>query len=316
MAARIAEAEENRNWQEEPFFSEQRFLADKLKVQERREATLKALEEQVKLINLKRSDEAEAKKKEVQQLRELWDQIARDQEEEERRERDHMKKLAAELQQYNILHQTYMSDNDRREKELDLKILQEALTKEAREEAEETAAKSARIADIRRYREKLALLMGKEAEDEAERNAWINSVAEAQQAKRDAELQARDDARRKLMAEVQAIRDQQVYYKQQQRLLLNAEKEVQKKLNQEALAAQAADETRARTELKKKQLLSRLETQTQIVAKAHMAAVESDEKQRAMEIAQQQETTYLGQVRDTLKKTDPPVWYGKKKFQW
>ena len=268
------------------------------------------------LINLKRADEASAKKQEVQELRELWDQMARDQEEEEIREREHMKKLSSELQQYNILRQTYMSDNDRKEKELDLKILQQALTKEAREEAEEAAAKLARIADIRRYREKLALLMGKEAEDEAERNAWINSVAEAQQAKRDAELQARDDARRKLMAEVQAIRDQQVYYKQQQRQMLNAEKDVQRKLNEEALAAQAADEARARTELKKKQLLSRLETQTQIVAKAHIAAVESDEKLRAMEIAQQQETAYLGQVTATLKNSDPPVWYGKKKFQW
>lgn len=270
----------------------------------------------MKLINLRRADEAGAKQKEVQELRELWDQIAREQEEEERRERDHMKKLAAELQQYNVLHKTYMSDNERRERELDLKILQEALTKEAREEAEEAAAKAARIADIRRYREKLALLMGKEAEDEAERNAWIDSVAEAQQAKRDAELQAREDARRKLMAEVQAIRDQQIYYKQQQRMLINADKEVQKKLNEEALAAQAAEDARARKELKKKQLLSRLETQTQIVAKAHIAAVESDEKLRAMEIAQQQETTYLSQVRDTLQRTDPPVWYGKKKFQW
>jgi len=223
---------------------------------------------------------------------------------------------SSELQQYNVLRQSHMSDYDRREKELDLRILQEALTKEAQEEADEARAKAARVADVRRYREKLAMLMQHEAEDDAEREAWISAVADAQQAKRDAEQQARDDARKKLMAEVQAIREQQIYYKQQQRLLENSDKAVQRRLNEEALAAQAEEEARVRVEMKKKQLVSRLETQTQMVARAHLAAAEEDEKLRALEVARIQEDTYMTQVKRTLQGSDPPTWHGRKKVDW
>jgi hypothetical protein len=46
-------------------------------------------------------------------------------------------------------------------RELDLKILQEALSREASDEAREAAAREKRAEDVRRYREQLALMIEK-----------------------------------------------------------------------------------------------------------------------------------------------------------
>lgn len=45
----------------------------------------------------------------------------------------------------------------------------------------------------------------------------IQAAADAQQAKEDAELAARNAARRRLMEQVDVIRQEQIFYKQQQR---------------------------------------------------------------------------------------------------
>lgn len=98
-------------------------------------------------------------------------------------------------------------------RELDLKILQEALSKEAADEAAELAFRERRREEMRRYREQLALMMEKEREETAERDALILKAQLEQEAKRDAELAARDEARRQLMAQVDAIRQIQIQEK-------------------------------------------------------------------------------------------------------
>lgn len=320
MASRIAEEEEKRMYYEmneaERLRAEQRHVDDKSRIHERRDATVRILEEQVRNVNLRRDDEAGARRQEIQELRELWDKMAKEQEAEEASERERMKKLSSELQQYNLLRQAHMSDKERTERELDLKILQEALSREAADESAERAAKATRAADVKHYRQQLALMMQNEAEDDAEREAMIQAVFAEQQARRDAEQEAREEARRRLMAEVDAVRQQQIYYKQQKRLLEAGDKEVQRRLNSEAEAAQAQADARSLTELRKKQLLQRLEVQTQMVARAHIAAAEEDEKLRALEVAQHAESGYMDKVKESLRTTDPPVWHGRKKNEW
>ncbi len=56
---------------------------------------------------------------------------------------------------------------------LDLTLLQEALSKEAADEAAEMAYRERRREEVRQYREQLALMMEKEREDSAERDALI-----------------------------------------------------------------------------------------------------------------------------------------------
>ena len=102
-------------------------------------------------------------------------------------------------------------------RELDLRILQEALSKEATDEAYETAERERRRDEVRRYREQLALMMEREAEETAERDAMILRAQLEQEAKRDVELAARDSARRRLMSEVDALRQVQIAEKSMRR---------------------------------------------------------------------------------------------------
>lgn len=98
-------------------------------------------------------------------------------------------------------------------RELDLKILQEALYREAADEAAELAYRERRREEMQRYREQLALMMEKEREESAERDALILQAQLEQEARRDAEIAARELARKQLMKQVDDIRQLQIQEK-------------------------------------------------------------------------------------------------------
>jgi hypothetical protein len=102
-------------------------------------------------------------------------------------------------------------------REMDLSILQTALAKEAAEEAAEAKVGEAKRKATLQYRRQLAAMMAKQAADKGEEDARIDAINRQQQAKREAEWAARDAARRKLMAEVEQIRQEQVARKQHAR---------------------------------------------------------------------------------------------------
>jgi hypothetical protein len=60
------------------------------------------------------------------------------------------------------------------------------------------------------YRQQLALMMAKEEAEREEQDAMILAAQQLQEAKQDAEWAAREEARRRLMVEVEAIRQQQI----------------------------------------------------------------------------------------------------------
>lgn len=320
MAAKIMEEEEKRMYHEmneqERLKSEQRYMDDKRRQREAREATNKILDEQVRLVNAQRSDAKEARLQEIKEMRALWDKMAEEAAREEAMELERMRKLAADLAEFNLLKQSEMSEKDRKERELDLKILQEALAREADDEGREQAARAKRIADAQHYREQLARMMHEDAEDDAERDAMIQRVFDEQQAKYDAVLAAREEARRKLMEEVHLIRQEQIMEKHQRR---QAElDEILREREQFALEEERFGkmEAQKRSEARKKALLQKLEIQTQMVAKAHMAAAMEVEKLAALEVAQKTEAAYMDQVKDTLGRSQPGTWHGRKKFDF
>jgi hypothetical protein len=95
-------------------------------------------------------------------------------------------------------------------RELDLQILRDALEREAAEEAAEEAARAAKRQEVLHYRKQLASMMAKHAADQSEQDAMIEAANRAKQAAEDAEWARRAEARRQLMAEVDAIRQQQI----------------------------------------------------------------------------------------------------------
>ncbi|GAX79725.1 hypothetical protein CEUSTIGMA_g7166.t1 [Chlamydomonas eustigma] len=320
MAAKIIEEEEKRMFHEmneqERLKSIQRHVDDQRKIMEQRLATTKVLEEQVRAVNLRREEEAAARKQEIEELRQLWEAMAQEQEQQDAMEKEQMKALASELFEFNRLRKMEMSEKDRMERELDLKILQDALVREANDEQKEAEAKAKRKEDMRHYREQLSIMMAQEAENGAEREAMIQAEFDRQQRQADAEMAAREAARQRLMEQVDAIRQEQIRYKQQQRR--------DKYLNRDAeLAALAEDEARATQEegrkladTRKRNLIQKLEVQTQMVAKAHIRAAEEDEKLRALEVAKATEKAYMAKVQETVANSYPPQWFGHKKVNW
>lgn len=320
MASKILEEEENRMYfemnEQERLKSEQRYMDDKRRQRETREATNKILDEQIRLVNAGRAEAQASRVQEINEARALWARLEEEAAAEEAAEREKMRRLAAELAEFNLLKQSEMSEKERRERELDLKMLQEALSREAMDEAAEAAAKRQRVAEAQAYRAQLARMITSEAEDEMERDAQIQAVADEQQARRDAELAAREAARRRLMEEVDAIRQAQIMEKAMRR---EAELNAMSRPGVQQIAAEEKylrDEAERQRLSKKKALQQRLELQTQMVAKAHYQSVAEMEKLQALEEAKQNEEMYMTQVKSTIDATVPPAWHGRKKVDW
>jgi len=320
MASRIAEEEEKRYFTEmneaARHAAEQRYTDDKRKQKDLQHATVRVLDEQVRAVEQRRADESSAKAQEVAELRLLWATMANEQAAADAADQDRMRRLKAELQEFNRLRQSQISDRERQERELDLQMLQEALSREAADEGREAAARAKRASDVLKYREQLASMIERDVEESADRDAMIQAMADMQQGKQDAELAARDEARRRLMAEVDAIRQQQIRDKQTRHLLAMEEMALDREAAVAGAAAEVAEAEARRIGLLKQAVNRRLENQTQMVAKAHYKAAEEDEKLNTLDLAQQTERAYMGHVKEALVKTEPPQWYGRKKTDW
>ena len=93
-------------------------------------------------------------------------------------------------------------------------------------------------------------------------------------------------------------------------------KDYELQLQAEADSQAAAADARRQAEARKRNLLQKLELQTQMVAKAHLRAAEEDEKTHTLQVAAKTETAYMGRVQGSLATTDPPQWFGVKKVNW
>ncbi|GIL72970.1 hypothetical protein Vretimale_4617 [Volvox reticuliferus] len=320
MATRLIEEEEKRMWHEmsevERLKKETRYLEDKHREREQREEMLRVLDEQVRQINARRDEQARLRRAEIQELNATWQRMAAEQEQAEMAEKERLRRLAEELLEYNRIKQMKISEEERQEREMDLKILQEALYREAADEAAELAYRERRREEMQRYREQLALMMEKDREETAERDALILKAQLEQEARRDAEIAARELARKQLMKQVDDIRQLQIQEKLARRMALAEEKAFERAKMLEEVAAAASDAAQRAAAEHKAGVTRRLELQTQIVARAHMKAAEEDEKIREAEQIQKVEKAYLTKVEHTLANTDPPVWHGRRKFEW
>ncbi|KAF5837706.1 hypothetical protein DUNSADRAFT_4016 [Dunaliella salina] len=287
MATKILDEEEKHMFNEmneqQGLKAEQRQQDDKRRIRERNEEMVKVLDQQAAM------DAADAER---------------------------MRRLASELQEFNKLRQTEMSERERLERELDLRMLQEALAKEAAQEEAEAAQRAKREEQIRAYRHHLASAMERDAEDQGVRDALIQATADAQQRKQDEEWAMRERARQQLMAEVDAIRQEQIRDKQARQLAaLEDEMRYKMQIDKDGELLRADQEARAALQ-RKRALEQQLMVQTQMVAHAHIKAADEDDKLRALENARMGETAYMSKVKDTLKTTDAPQWFGRKRHNW
>ncbi|WIA09145.1 hypothetical protein OEZ85_008556 [Tetradesmus obliquus] len=320
MALRILEEEENRMYdamyEAERLKKEQRHLDDVRRQQEGAGEVKRSLDAQVAAVRDRQAAEAHLEAQEVQRMQQHWAQLQAEAEAADRAERARLQRLAEEVKQWNALRLMELSEKEREEREQDLAILQEALAREAAEEAADAAAREAKRQAVLHYRQQLALMMAKEEADREEQDAMILASQRLQEAKQDAEWAAREEARRRLMAEVDAIRQQQIaakahakqYEKQQQKLeLQQVQGDLQSLEHEKAVHA---------AEARKRALKQQLDVQTQMMAHMHLKNAEKEEKLHAAQLAVQSEQRYMQRVTAAEQQVAPQAFYGRKKVEW
>lgn len=91
-------------------------MDDKRRDREKREAVLKVLDEQVRQVQVRRLEEARLRQAEIAELQATWAKMAAEQEAAEAEEREAMRRLAAELQEFNRIKQMEISEAERQER--------------------------------------------------------------------------------------------------------------------------------------------------------------------------------------------------------
>ncbi len=92
------------------------YVDDKRRDREKREAVLKVLDEQVRQVQVRRLEEARLRQAEIAELQATWAKMAAEQEAAEAEEREAMRRLAAELQEFNRIKQMEISEAERQER--------------------------------------------------------------------------------------------------------------------------------------------------------------------------------------------------------
>jgi hypothetical protein len=102
----------------------------------------------VQHVNDRRAAEAEAEAQAVARMTAHWARLGADAAAADAAERARLAAMAEEVEAFNRLRLQHMSAAERRERELDLRILQDALEREAEEEAADQAAKEAKREEV------------------------------------------------------------------------------------------------------------------------------------------------------------------------
>ncbi|KAK9818145.1 hypothetical protein WJX72_007779 [[Myrmecia] bisecta] len=234
----------------------------------------------------------------------------------EQADRAHKQQLAAEVKEFNRMKLAELAAIEAAERDLDNKLVVEAMRRAAEEEAREAAAKEGRRDEQMRYRKHLALLLQKEQQDTAEQDSMIEKALAEQQAKRDAEQAARDAARQRLMDEVTRAQTDQMrlheYERQKAREDCLAERLAQEA--DAALAEQAEAEKQAR--LRREELKHRLDIQAQILAKQQRRMGEEEQKRAEAQQAAAAEQQFQAKVKATLANANVQPYHGRRKVDW
>eukprot|EP00775_Hariotina_reticulata_P007950 gene7950-8148_t len=320
LSQRIQEAEEQRQfdamYEAERLKKEQRHFDDIRRLQENAGAVKCSLDAQVAAVQSRQQSEAQQEALEVHRMQQHWARLQEEAEAAERAERERLKLLADEVRQFNALKLMELTEQERQERAQDLTTLQEALAREAAEEAADLAASEAKRQSDAHYRQQLATMMAKEQADRGEQDAVIEAALKKQQAKEDAEWAAREAARKALMAEVAQIRQEQIAYKQHCKSLEKENQRFELLQIQEELQMLEKDKSSQAAEARKRALRQHLDVQTQMLAQAHLKAAEQEDKLHAAELARQSELRYMQRVAAAEQQQAPQMFYGRKKVEW
>lgn len=320
MSRRIAEEEEKKYFamlaEEEGKKKELRYQMEKQQQAHHREELKRLLDEQMMVVQERHNRDAEQQARELEQLQRIWATLEEEERQAEAAEKERLHKLAEEVKEYALMQQKHLNEVEQAERALDLKILQEALAKEAADEAQEQQIRNKKREEMQQYRAQLALMMQREADDEAEKEAAIREYNAQREAKEDAEWAAREAARKRLMEEVDRIRQEQIRWRLERRLEEIEEGHQEREwLEADVKAAQEVKE-RSAHEARRRALRQQLDVETQVVARAHIRRAEEEEQKYMTQLSAEREAAYMDRVQKAMGTTEAPTYFGRKKVDW
>jgi len=231
-------------------------------------------------------------------------------------ERQRHKRINKEVAAWNMLKEAQLGDAERAERMADFRMLNEALAREAAEEAREIEMRVKRKEEMKRYRAQLAVMAIKEKEDASELDTFVAAYNALKMAEQDAEWERRAEARRRLWRQVDATRQEQLAYRAALAERAAEEKVAEKVALTADIASYKAEKAAAEVGTYRRNKVQQLEIQAQIAARAAGRAVAIDERRKEREDAAAAEAGYMQKVEHVFTTEQPQTYFGRPKVAW
>lgn len=308
-AAMDAELREKKEFDEmyerERLKKEKRYAMEVKLRKERDEQALRVLDEQCADIHERRLEQEQVVKQDVAEMKARWAAEERAHQAEVAARLERNKVIGEELQAFNVQKQAELAQIKARDEAFDMQLINEALRQAQEEEDRENELKDRKKEQDRMYRTHLTMLMVKEAEDESERDRLIEEQQLKYEAKRQAQKDAEQAARDKLMAEVHADRERQIAQKARERQLVAEEKILERKRMEAEMAEIAAIENEYQAEAHAQSVQNRLDIEAQIRYKESIDRKAKEDQAQAWQGALQAEQDYQKMIEYDAAQTRP-----------
>ena len=204
-------------WEKERLKKEERYTNDIIAARQRDAECVTMLDEQLRVFQLRKSEDAREREREEQELKKTWAAAAPEAAAAEEAARAHARQLGVDLLNFNIENQKQVEAQLAEERRLDEMMVRDAMNKAKAEEERERDARAQAKEEARMYRKHLMAMMQREAQTEGERDRLIKEYEDQAWAKREKVWQAEANARAKLLEDVLATRKRQVAGDEQKR---------------------------------------------------------------------------------------------------
>lgn len=310
-------------WEKERLKKEERYTNDIMAARQRDAECVTMLDEQLRVFQLRKSEDARERERKEQELKKKWAAADAEAAAAEEAARAHARQLGVDLLNFNIENQKQVEAQLAEERRLDEMMVRDAMNKAKAEEERERDARAQAKEEARMYRKHLMAMMQREAQTEGERDRLIKEYEDQAWAKREKVWQAEANARAKLLEDVLATRKRQV-----------AEHDEQKRASHQEMMADRARlveekaqmDHRAREDAERSY---RLKVQNRADIEAQMQAREEKKQQAAMEAKREYrqamlaEEAYQSAIAEDIKKTyerasaaEHRPSYGRKTSNW
>ena len=316
-AAVLEKKEFDEMYERERLKKEKRYAMEVKLRKERDELALRVLDEQVNDIRERRVEQEQVVKEDVAEMKLRWAAEERAHKAEVAARLEKNKIIGEELQQFNIQKQSEMAANKARDEAFDLQLIEEAMRAAQEEEDRENELKDRKKEQDRMYRTHLTMLMVKEAESEEERDKLVEAQQLQHEAKRQAEKDAEQVARDKLMQEVRLDRDRQMAQKAQMRQQIADEKIYERQRMEAEMAEMAAIEQEFSAQAHAQSVQNRLDIEAQIQYKESLERKAKEDQAQAWQGALQAEKDYQGMIDYDQAQTRPThPNFARKSTKW